>query len=119
MSCTNGEPKNESNNAPSENSNTTVEGDETSETLPIAQGDPVPIFTVDWPSEMLPTDFPNLGKVTKVFDSRFFGKMITINWTMLSEDQVKEIVDKLNAYLDYDHAWQGSFYSDGIILISD
>jgi hypothetical protein len=49
-----------------------------------------------------------------VYDSRSFVKKVTINWNIVSEDQVKEIIDKLNAYLDYDHAWQDYFYSDGI-----
>ena len=80
----------------------------------IAQGEPVPTFTTDWPSEMLPDDFPNLGKVTEVYDSRSFVKQIRVIWNIVSEDQVKEIVDRLNAYLDYDHVWQGNFYSDGI-----
>ena len=80
----------------------------------VQQGDPEPTFTVDWPADMLPDDFPNLGKVTKVYDSRAFVKKITINWNIISEQQVKEIVDQLNAYLDYDHAWQDYFYSDGI-----
>lgn len=80
----------------------------------IAQGKLVPTFTIDWPSEVLPGDFPNLGKVTKVYDSRPFYKKITINWNIVSESQVNDIIDKLNAYLDYDHAWQGGFYSDGI-----
>lgn len=81
------------------------------------QSDPVPTFTDDWPSEILPADFPDLGKVTKVYDSRRFVKQVTVHWNIVTENQVKEIVDKLNAYLDYDHAWQGNFYSDGIKYI--
>lgn len=77
-------------------------------------GNPVPTFPVDWPSEMLPEDFPDLGMVTAVYDSRAFIKQITVNWNIMTEAQTKEIVEKLNAYLDYDHAWQGDFYSDGL-----
>lgn len=94
--------------------NTSSSKDEGNTTSVIIQGEPEPTFTVDWPSEMLPDDFPDLGKVTKIFDSRSYSKKVTIIWNMVSEDQVKEIVDKLNTYLDNDHAWQGSFYSDGV-----
>lgn len=77
------------------------------------QGDPVPTYNVDWPADMLPDDFPNLGKVTKVSDSRLLGNRITVYWNMITEDQMHELVDKLNDYLDIDHVWQDSFYSDG------
>ena len=112
VSCTPVYPKKENSNDPTSDTSTGVNGNNTSAAIP--QGEPVPTFTVDWPSEMLPDDFPDLGKVTKVYDSRSFVKKITVNWNIVSEDQVKEIVDKLNAYLDYDHVWQGDFYSDGI-----
>ncbi len=88
--------------------------DVTDEVTAVIQGDIVPSYTVDWPSEMLPSDFPNLGKVTKIYDSRKFGNKVTINWNILSEKEALELADKLNEYLDYDHAWQGSFFSDGI-----
>ena len=112
VSCTSVDPKKENSNDPTSDTSTLANGNNTSSAIP--QGEPVPTFTVDWPSEMLPDDFPDLGKVTKVYDSRSFVKKITVNWNIVSEDQVKEIVDKLNAYLDYDHVWQGDFYSDGI-----
>lgn len=95
-------------------SNTDSEAGGDNETPEATYGEPVPTFSVDWPSEMLPDDFPDLGKVTKIYDSRAFVKKVTVNWNIVSEEQVKEIVDKLNAYLDYDHAWQDYFYSDGI-----
>lgn len=78
------------------------------------KGDPVPTYNEDWPTEMLPDGFPNLGKVTKVSDKRSYGNVITIYWNMITEDQIDAFVDKLNDYLDNDHAWQGSFYSDGV-----
>ncbi|NLB62065.1 MAG: hypothetical protein GX802_06600 [Clostridiales bacterium] len=78
------------------------------------QGDPVPTFEEAWPAEMLPSDFPNLGNVTKVTDSRTFGHNITIYWNILSKEEAEAIVDKLNEYLDYDHAWQDYFWSDGL-----
>ena len=112
VSCTPVDPKKEDSTDPTSDTSTPTNGNNTSSAIP--QGKPVPTFTVDWPSEMLPEDFPDLGKVTKIYDSRDFVKKITVNWNIVSEDQVKEIVDKLNAYLDYDHAWQGDFYSDGI-----
>ena len=71
-------------------------------------------FTVDWPSDALPEEFPNLGKVTSVYDFREFGNEIYINWNLMSEEEVQAVVDALNEYLDYDHAWQGDFYSDGL-----
>ncbi len=92
---------------------TTAEADNTTTTSQ-PQGSLAPSFTVDWPADMLPEGFPNLGKVTKVNDSRMFGKKVTVIWNIVDEDQVKEIIDKLNAYLDYDHAWQDYFYSDGL-----
>lgn len=93
---------------------TSKSDDESVQTSAVHQGDPVPTFDVDWPSEMLPDDFPDLGKVTKIYDSRAFINKVTIHWNILTEDQVEEIVEKLNAYLDYDHAWQDYFYSDGL-----
>lgn len=98
--------------ADSGNEAATEAGDTTTDAQP--QGDLVPSFTVDWPADMLPEGFPNLGKVTKVNDSRMFGKTVTVIWNIVNEDQVKEIIDKLNVYLDYDHAWQDYFYSDGL-----
>jgi len=79
-----------------------------------AQGEPVPTFTVDWPSDALPEGFPNLGKVTKVMDFRGYGNEIYIQWNIISEEELKNIVDALNEYLDYDHEWQGYYYSDGL-----
>ena len=116
VSCTSADSKKENSNEPKGDRSSGANGDNTSAVIP--QGDRVPTFTVDWPSEMLPDDFPDLGKVTKVYDSRTFVKKVTVNWNIVSEDQVKEIVDKLNDYLDYDHVWQGDFYSDGIKYIS-
>ena len=112
VSCTSDNAEKE--NSRHSTSDTSSPTNENNTSSAIAQGEPVPTFTIDWPSEMLPSDFPNLGKVTKVYDSRSFVKKVTINWNIVSEDQVKEIIDKLNAYLDYDHAWQDYFYSDGI-----
>lgn len=112
VSCTS--DKLEKENGGNHTSDTSIPTNGNNTSSAITQGDPVPTFTIDWPSEMLPDDFPDLGKVTKVYDSRSFVKKVTVNWNIVSEDQVKEIVDKLNAYLDYDHAWQGDFYSDGI-----
>lgn len=110
-SCVSDKPSQETNPANQANQTTKAEGNDT--TPAIHQGEPVPTFTVDWPSEMLPSDFPDLGKVTKAHRSSF-SKVATIYWNMVTEEQVEEIVDKLNAYLDYDHAWQDYFYSDGI-----
>lgn len=73
-----------------------------------------PTFTEDWPSDALPEGFPNLGKVTKVIDFRGYGDEIYIQWNIVTEDEVKKIVDALNEYLDYDHEWQDYFYSDGL-----
>jgi len=73
-----------------------------------------PTFTEDWPSHALPEGFPNLGKVTKVIDFRGYGNEIYIQWNIVTEDEVKKIVDPLNEYPDYDHEWQGNFYSDGL-----
>ena len=88
----------------------TVKQDETAS----PQGESVPSFTVDWPADALPDGFPNLGKVTKVIDFRGYGSEIYIQWNIVSEEEVQRIVDALNEYLDYDHAWQGYFYSDGV-----
>ncbi|MDD2362079.1 MAG: hypothetical protein PHH84_03850 [Oscillospiraceae bacterium] len=112
VSCTSADLKKENSSDPTSDTSSLSNGNNTSSAIP--QGEPVPTFTVDWPSEMLPSDFPDLGKITKVYDSRAFVKKVTVNWNIVSEDQAKEIVDKLNAYLDYDHVWQGDFYSDGI-----
>lgn len=79
-----------------------------------SQGDPVPTFTEDWPADALPEGFPNLGKVTRVMDFRTYGNEIYISWNIVSEEEVQNIVDTLNEYLDYDIAWQGYFYSDGV-----
>lgn len=112
VSCTTGKPKGEGNEALSDY--TEVAEEENRDIPKTAQGNPVPAFSVDWPAEMLPEDFPDLGMVTEVYDSRAFVKQITVNWNLVTEEQTREIVEKLNAYLDYDHAWQGDFYSDGI-----
>lgn len=90
-----------------------AETEEPGQTAP-AEGTPVPTFTVDWPAHALPEGFPNLGKVTKVIDFRGYGDEIYIQWNIVSEEEVKNIVDALNEYLDYDHEWQGYFYSDGL-----
>lgn len=111
-SCVSDGPQNESNGNDSSDISSFSEVEDTSSE--IVQGEPKPTYTVDWPSEMLPDDFPDLGKVTKVYDSRSFSKKITINWNMVNEDQVNEFVDKLNAYHDLEHVWQGNFYSDGV-----
>ena len=90
------------------------EGDTEQTKAPVTQGEIGPTFTEDWPAHALPDGFPNLGKVTMVSDSRSYVSQITIYWNILSEDEVHSIVDKLNDYLDYDHAWQDYFYSDGL-----
>ena len=81
---------------------------------PENKGDPVPTYTVDWPTAALPEGFPILGKVTKVSDKRVYGATVTIYWNMITQDQIEDFVDKLNDYLDYDHEWQEYFYSDGL-----
>lgn len=78
------------------------------------QGDPVPTFEEAWPAEKFPEDFPNLGNVSKVSDPRPLGSSVTIYWNILSKEDAQAIVDKLNEYLDYDHAWQDYFWSDGL-----
>lgn len=110
VSCAIDDSKKESSNNSLETSSSADEKNTASE---ISQGEPVQTFTVDWPCETLPADFPDLGKVTEVYNSSFVKK-VTVNWNIVTEDQVNEIVDKLNAYLDYDHVWQGTFYSDGL-----
>ncbi len=83
-------------------------------TTEVPLGDPVASFTQDWPTEMLPEGFPNLGKVSKVVDSSVFGPKITIYWNILTETEANSLVEMLNTYLDVDHAWQGIGFSDGI-----
>lgn len=112
VSCTTEKPKGEDGEALSDY--TEVAEEENHDTKKTAPGNPVPTFPSDWPAEMLPEDFPDLGMVTEVYDSRAFIKQITVNWNIVTEEQTKEIVETLNAYLDYDHVWQGDFYSDGI-----
>lgn len=77
-------------------------------------GPAVPTFNEDWPAAMLPDGFPDLGKVTRVIDSRTLGGRVTIYWNILSQDDAAALVETLNGWLDYDMAWQGSAYSDGL-----
>ena len=90
------------------------EADSVDTNAPSVKGEAVPTFTEDWPSYALPEGFPDLGKVTRVIDSRAFGNQVTIYWNILTEEEAADIVDILNAYLEYDHEWQGYFYSDGL-----
>lgn len=80
----------------------------------VPAGPPVPTFDEPWPAEMLPPGFPDLGKVSRVIDSRNFGGRVTIYWNILTEPEAKTLIDQLNPWLDYEMVWQGSAFSDGL-----
>lgn len=77
-------------------------------------GPPVPTFNEPWPAEILPADFPDLGNVSVVIDSRNFGGRVTIYWNILTEPEAKALIEQLNPWLDYEMVWQGSAFSDGL-----
>lgn len=112
LSCSGEEPAITDDSTNQADSSGNIAVDDTESTAAEAQVESV--SPVSWPAEMLPEGFPDLGEVSRVIDSRAFVKSITIYWNTVTQDQVNVIVDKLNEYLDYDHAWQDYFYSDGI-----
>ncbi len=77
-------------------------------------GPPVPTFNEPWPAEILPEGFPDLGKVSRVIDSRSFGGRVTIYWNILTESEAKALIELLNPWLDHESSWQGDAFSDGV-----